>query len=66
MRTIEASTNPELKTLWKGITDITFVRDYRRAKKQETKPKDQTDEEFIDEMFSQVGMEQEDDGFHVV
>ena len=66
MRTIEASTNPELKTLWKGITDITFVRDYRRKKKQETEPKEQTDEEFIEEMFSQVGMEQEDDGVHVV
>ncbi len=66
MHTITDSRRPDLKTLWKGITDITFVRDYRRAKKQETKPKAQTDEEFIDEMFSQVGMEQEDDGYHVV
>ncbi len=65
-RTIETTRRPELKTLWKGITDITFVRDYRRKKKQETEPKDQTDEEFIDEMFSQVGMEQEDDGYYVV
>jgi hypothetical protein len=66
MHTITDSRRPDLRTLWKGITDITFVRDYRRAKKQESKPKAQTDEEFIDEMFSQVGMEQKDDGYHVV
>ena len=52
--------------LWENIADISFVRDYRRKKKQETEPKEQTDEEFIEEMFSQVGMEQEDDGVHVV
>ena len=61
MRTIEASTNPELKTLWKGITDITFVRDYRRKKKQQRKRRAESDEECIEEMFSQVGTEQEDD-----
>ena len=65
-RTIETTKRPELKTLWKGITDITFVRDYHRAKKPETEPKAQTDEEFIEEMFSDVGVDQDDDGFHVV
>ena len=66
MRTIEASTNPELKMLWENIADITFVRDYRRKKKQPRKRCAETDEECIEEMFSQVGMEQDDDGFHVV
>lgn len=66
MRTIEASTNPELKMLWENIADITFVRDYRRKKKQLRKRRAETDEECIEEMFSQVGMEQDDDGFHVV
>lgn len=66
MRTIEASTNPELKMLWENIADVTFVRDYRRKKKQPRKRRTETDEDFIEEMFSQVGTEQEHDGFHVV
>ena len=66
MRTIEASTNPELKMLWENIADITFVRDYRRKKKQPRKRRAETDEECIEEMFSQVGTEQEDNGYHVV
>jgi len=65
-RTIETTRRPELKTLWKGITDITFVRDYRRKKKQPRKHRTESDEDFIEEMFSQVGMEQDHDGFHVV
>lgn len=66
MRTIEASTNPELKMLWENIADISFVRDYRRKKKQPRRRRAETDEECIEEMFSQVGMEQDDDGYHVV
>ena len=52
--------------LWENIANITFVRDYRRKKKQLRKRRTETDEECIEEMFSQVGMEQDDDGFHVV
>lgn len=66
MRTIEASTNPELKMLWENIADITFVRDYRRKKKQPRRRRAETDEECIEEMFSEVGKEQDHDGFHVV
>ena len=66
MRTIEASTNPELKMLWENIADISFVRDYRRKKKQPRKRRTETDEECIEEMFSLVGTEQDHDGFHVV
>ena len=57
MRTIEASTNPELKMLWENFADISFVRDYRRKKKQPRRRRAETDEECIKEMFSQVGME---------
>ena len=56
----------QLKMLWENIAGITFVRGYRRKRKQPRKRRAETDEEFIDEMFSQVGMEQEDDGYHVV
>ena len=66
MRTIQASTNPKLKLLWENIGDVTFVRDYRRKKKQPRKRRAETDEDFIEEMFSEVGMEQDHDGFHVV
>ena len=52
--------------LWENIADISFVRDYRRKKKLPRRHRAETDEECIDEMFSQVGMEQEDDGYHVV
>ena len=65
-RTIQASTNPEIKLLWENIGDVTFVRDYRRKKRQPRKHRAETDEDFIDEMFSEVGMEQDHDGFHVV
>jgi len=65
-RTIQASTNPEIKLLWENIGDVTFVRDYRRKKRQPRKHRAETDEEFIEEMFSEVGMEQDHDGFHVV
>ena len=65
-RTIQASTNPEIKLLWENIGDVTFVRDYRRKKKQPRKRRSETDEDFIEEMFSEVGMEQDHDGFHVV
>ena len=65
-RTIQASTNPEIKLLWENIADVTFVRDYRRKKKQPRKPRAETDEDFIEEMFSEVGMEQDYDGYHVV
>lgn len=65
-RTIQASTNPEIKLLWENIADVTFVRDYRRKKKQPRKHRSETDEDFIKEMFSEVGMEQDRDGFHVV
>ena len=66
MRTIQASANPKLKLLWENIGDVTFVRDYRRKKKQPRKRRSETDEDFIEEMFSEVGMEQDHDGFHVV
>ena len=65
-RTIQASTNPELKMLWENIDDVTFVRDYRRKKKQPRKRRTESDEDFIEEMFSEVGMEQDHDGYHVV
>ena len=65
-RTILPSTNPKLKLLWKNIGDVTFVRDYRRKKKQPRKHRSETDEDFIEGMFSEVGMEQDHDGFHVV
>ena len=65
-RTIQASTNPEIKLLWENISDVTFVRDYRRKKKQPRKRRSETDEDFIEEMFSEVGMEQDYDGYHVV
>ena len=65
-RTIQASTNPEIKLLWENIGDVTFVRDYRRKRKQPRKRRAETDEEFIEGMFSEVGMEQDHDGFHVV
>ena len=65
-RTIQASTNPEIKLLWENIADVTFVRDYRRKKKQPRKHRTETDEDFIEEMFSEVGMEQDHDGYHVV
>ena len=42
------------------------VRDYRRKKKQPRKRRAETDEEFIEEMFSEVGMKRDHDGFHVV
>ena len=61
MRTILPSANPKLKVLWENIGDVTFVRDYRRKKKQPRKRRAETDEEFIEEMFSEVGAEQEDD-----
>ena len=66
MRTIQTSKNPKLKLLWENIGDVTFVRDYRRKKKQPRKHRSESDEEFIEEMFSEVGMEQDHDGFHVV
>ena len=66
MRTIQASANPKLKLLWKNIGDVTFVRDYRRKKKQPRKRRTESDEEFIEEFFFEVGMEQDHDGFHVV
>ena len=66
MRTILSSTNPKLKLLWENIGDVTFVRDYRRKKKQPRKRRTVTDEDFIEEMFSEVGMEQDHDGFPVV
>ena len=66
MRTILPSTNPKLKLLWENIGDVTFVRDYRRKKKQPRKRRTVTDEDFIEEMFSEVGIEQDHDGFHVV
>ena len=66
MRTILPSTNPKLKLLWENIGDVTFVRDYRRKKKQPRKHQAESDEDFIEEMFSEVGMEQEHGGFHVV
>lgn len=66
MRTILPSTNPKLKLLWENIGDVTFVRDYRRKKKQPRKRRSETDEDFIEEMFSVVGVEQNQDGFHVV
>jgi hypothetical protein len=56
MRTIEASTNPELKMLWENFADISFVRDYRRKKKQPRKRRAETDEECIEEMFSHVDL----------
>lgn len=66
MRTIQLATNPKLKLLWENIADVTFVRDYRRKKKQPRKCRTETDEDFIEEMFSVVGMEQDYDGFHAV
>ena len=51
MRTIEASTNPELKMLWENFADISFVRDYRRKKKQPRKHRVETDEDFIELNF---------------
>jgi hypothetical protein len=66
MRTIQASTNPKLKLLWENTGDVTFVRDYRRKKKQPRKHRTKTDEDFIEEVFSEVGMEQDHDGFQVV
>jgi len=66
MRTILPSTNPKLKLLWENIGDVTFVRDYRRKKKQPRKRRVESDEDFIEEMFSEVGMEQDHNGFHVV
>ena len=66
MRTILLATNPKLKLLWKNIGHVTFVRDYRRKKKQPRKRRAEADEEFIEGMFSEVGMEQDHDGFHVV
>ena len=66
MRTIQPSKNPKLKLLWENIGDVTFVRDYRRKKKQPRKRHAETDEDFIEEMFSEVGMEQDHDGYHVV
>ena len=65
-RTIQASTNPEIKLLWENIADVTFVRDYRRKKKQPRKRRTESDEDFIEEMFSEVGMELDREGFHVV
>jgi hypothetical protein len=35
-------------------------------RKQPRKRRAETDEECIEEMFSQVGMEQDEDGYHVV
>ena len=61
-----AKKNPKLKLLWENIGDVTFVRDYRRKKKQPCKRRAETDEEFIEEMFSEVGMEQDHEGYHVV
>ncbi len=66
MRTILLATNLKLKLLWKNIGDVTFVRDYRRKKKPPRKRRAEADEEFIEGMFSEVGMEQDHDGFHVV
>ena len=66
MRTILPSTNPKLKLLWENIGDVTFVRDYRRKKRQPRKHHTETDEDFIEGMFSEVGMEQDHNGFHVV
>ena len=66
MRTILPSTNPKLKLLWENIGDVTFVRDYRRKKRQPRKHRTETDEDFIEGMFSEVGMEQDHNGFHVV
>ena len=65
-RTIQASTNPEIKLLWENIADVTFVRDYRRKTKQPRKRRPESDEDFIEGMFSEIGMEQDHDGFHVV
>ena len=45
---------------------IFFVRGYRRRKKQQRKRRAESDEECIEEMFSHVGTEQEDNGYHVV
>ena len=66
MRTILPSTNPKLKLLWENIGDVTFVRDYRRKRKQPRKHRYETDEDFIEEMFSEVGMERDHDGYHGV
>ena len=55
-----------LKLLWENISDIAFVRDYRRKIKQTEEPKAKTDEEIIEKRFPEVGMKQEDDGYHVV
>ena len=65
-RTIRAAAKPKLKLLWENIGDVTFIRDYRRKKKQPRKRRTETDEDFIKEMFSAVGMEQDHNGFHVV
>ena len=41
---------------------LTFVRDYRRKKKLPPKRRSKTDEDFIEGMISEVGMEQDHDG----
>jgi len=63
-RTIIQSTDKELLLIWAGITDITFVRDYKRRKKQ-TKPKD-SDDDYIREIFSQTELDPFDEGIHTV
>ncbi|GEM_PF-2789303 len=66
-RTIKASKNPALKLLWKSITDITFVRDYKRKKRQSSpRVRRETDVEYLESMFGQTAPEPPGSGFHVV
>ena len=53
---------PLRKKTQKNAGDIGFLRFLHEL----TLPRAETDEDFIEEMFSEVGVEQDHDGFHVV
>ncbi len=47
----QTSIHCELKTQWENITDIAFVRDYHRKRKQPRRRRAETDEDFIELNF---------------
>lgn len=67
-RTIkEYKDDPMLQLLWKNITDITFVRDYKRKKRQASpRVRKETDAEYLDAMFGETAPEPPGSGYHVV
>jgi hypothetical protein len=64
-RTIEGSTDKELRLLWENMTNENFIRDYHRKQKRAV-IRDGGDEEYLSEMFSQTAPEPPGSGFHTV